>query len=90
MFTVYILYSKTADKYYVGHTNNVDIRLVKHNSPVFHNEFTRKNGPWVLVYKEDGYETRKEAVARETQIKKWKSRKMIEMLIKEQVGRVPK
>ena len=81
MFTVYILYSKAADKYYVGHTSNIEIRIAKHNSPVMHGEYTRKNGPWVLVYKEDGYESRKDAVARERQIKKWKSRKIIEKLI---------
>ena len=51
MFFVYILYSNNADKYYVGHTNNIDIRLVKHNSPVKFGEFTRKNGPWAPLFK---------------------------------------
>ena len=81
MFYVYILFSESANKYYIGHTNNIEIRLIKHNSPVMFGEFTRKNGPWKLMYSEDGFETRSDAMKREKQIKKWKSRKKIEDLI---------
>ncbi|MCP4551496.1 MAG: GIY-YIG nuclease family protein, partial [Bacteroidetes bacterium] len=32
MFHIYIIYSKSADKYYIGHTNDVDRRITEHNS----------------------------------------------------------
>ena len=32
-FSVYILYSKSADKYYIGHTKDMTRRLAEHNDP---------------------------------------------------------
>jgi hypothetical protein len=32
MFYVYILYSESADRYYIGHTNDPERRLVEHNT----------------------------------------------------------
>ena len=32
MYYIYILYSKTIDKYYIGSTSNVENRLAFHNS----------------------------------------------------------
>ncbi|MFZ5551579.1 MAG: GIY-YIG nuclease family protein, partial [Bacteroidota bacterium] len=29
-YTVYILYSKSAQKFYVGHTNDINERLIRH------------------------------------------------------------
>jgi putative endonuclease len=89
MFTVYILYSRTADRYYVGHTDNLEARLSSHNSPERRGEYTRRNGPWELAYHESGFSSRSGAMSREREIKKWKSRKMIERLIHSSVGRVP-
>jgi putative endonuclease len=56
----------------------MDERLRKHNSN--HKGFTGKTADWNLVYTEH-YQTKEKAVAREAQIKNWKSRKMIEKLI---------
>ena len=42
--------------------------------------FTGNKSDWKLVYSES-FKTREEAIEREFQIKKWKSRKMIEKLI---------
>ena len=33
MYSVYILYSESADKYYIGHTENIDKRIHQHNNP---------------------------------------------------------
>ena len=41
---------------------------------------TKNKGPWQLAYFEKYY-SEKEAIARERQIKSWKSRKTIEKLI---------
>ena len=90
MYTVYILYSQSANRYYVGHTDDIEARMANHNgSGPTHGRYTRKNGPWNLVYTEVGFNSRSEAVCRERQIKAWKSRKKIEQLIQRSVGRVP-
>jgi putative endonuclease len=53
-------------------------RLRKHNSN--HKGFTGSKADWVLKYFEE-YSSKPEAYKREIQVKKWKSRKMIEKLI---------
>ncbi|MCG2419194.1 GIY-YIG nuclease family protein, partial [Aequorivita sp. F47161] len=45
-----------------------------------HKGFTSKAKDWELKYSES-FATKAEAILREKQIKKWKSRKMIETLI---------
>ncbi|MFD2162079.1 GIY-YIG nuclease family protein [Paradesertivirga mongoliensis] len=44
MFAVYILYSQSLDKYYVGCTSDVSERLKKHNTN--HSGFTGKLLDW--------------------------------------------
>jgi len=78
MHTTYILFSKIKNKYYIGSTSDIQERLKKHNSN--HKGFTGGIGDWDFVYTEI-FETKIEAIKRELQIKKWKSRKMIEELI---------
>ena len=77
-FFVYILYSEKLNRFYIGQTYNLEERLRKHRSSTKH--FTGKAKDWVLKYTES-YSTRKEAIAREREIKKKKSRKYIEYLI---------
>ncbi len=78
-FTTYILYSKLADKYYVGFTADVIAeRLRKHNSN--HKGFTGKYNDWVIMYLEV-FDDKDNAIKREKEIKAWKSRIMIEKLI---------
>ena len=78
MFIVYILYSSHVDQYYVGHTQNMEDRLSRHNSG--RSLSTKKGKPWNLVYTET-FETRSEAMLREKAIKKMKSRTYLELLI---------
>ena len=78
MFYVYILYAAKYDRYYVGHCEDISIRLDRHNSKMVPS--TKPCIPWVLVYSET-YSTRQEATAREVYIKRMKSRKFIEGLI---------
>ena len=78
-FIVYILYSQTADKYYVGHTgDDLPERLRKHNSN--HSGFTGANNDWEIKLSEI-HHIKTDAIKREKEIKNWKSRKMIESLI---------
>ncbi|MEQ6118875.1 GIY-YIG nuclease family protein [Reichenbachiella sp. MALMAid0571] len=76
----YIIYSKSLDRFYIGHTNNMESRLSKHNA--HHKGFTGKVNDWVIVYNEE-YLSKSEAYARERQVKSWKSRKKINGLIGE-------
>ena len=87
VFFVYIL-ENPARKLYVGHTDNLDERVISHNrTDRISGKFTRKNGPWRMVWSEE-HETRVSAMAREKEIKKMKSsRWMRETLLN---GRVPK
>ena len=78
MFKVYILYSSQIDQYYVGHTQDIEDRLMRHNSG--RSLSTKKGKPWILMYTES-FDTRSEAMIREKAIKKMKSRAYIEQLI---------
>ncbi len=78
-FFVYILYSVTADKYYVGHTENIERRLSEHNNK--QTRFTSSLAKdWIVKYSKS-YITRTEAMKAERTIKSKKSRKYIEWLI---------
>ncbi|MFH0736277.1 MAG: GIY-YIG nuclease family protein [bacterium] len=79
MFYSYIIYSKTLDKYYIGSTENIEDRLARHKRGS--SKFTSRAKDWVLVYSEK-YDTKSEAIKREYEIKRQKSRKYIESLIK--------
>jgi putative endonuclease len=75
----YILFSSQLDKFYIGSTgSSIESRLQKHLTD--HSGFTAKTKDWKIVYSEE-YESIEEASKRERQIKKWKSRKMIEQLV---------
>ena len=78
MFYLYIIYSEKLDRYYVGHSADPGIRLTQHNCG--ESSFTSKASDWELVFQQS-FDTRKEAHARELEIKKKKSRKYIEWLI---------
>ena len=77
-FFVYILYSTSIDKYYVGYTNDIVRRLLEHNR--IKGKYTDKGIPWELVYKES-YADKVSAENREIEIKRKKSRKYIESLL---------
>jgi len=76
----YILFSEKLNKYYVGACIDMERRLLEHNGG--HSTFTSLGIPWELRYKEQ-YETLPEAKKREAYIKRMKSRKYIEELIKQ-------
>ena len=79
MYSVYILFSLLKNKYYVGYTGDeLSERIRKHNSN--HSGFTGKTLDWELKFKEI-YFSKAAAMKREKQIKKWKSRILIEKLI---------
>jgi putative endonuclease len=80
MFTVYILYSPSKDNFYVGFSGDISDRLVRHNDG--RSKSTAHGVPWELVYSEE-FPSRSEAMAREKQIKSWKSAAAIRRLSSE-------
>ena len=78
-YKVYILYSSSKDRYYIGQTNNIEDRIKRHNSG--RSKATKYGMPWKLVYTK-GFETRSEAMLYEMKLKSEKSREYIEELIK--------
>lgn len=79
IFFVYILYSEKIDRFYVGHTYDLNQRLAQHNAG--RTSSTKAGRPWKIVYKEE-YPDNIMANNREIKIKKMKSRKYIEELVK--------
>ena len=67
MFIVYILYSLSKKRYYVGQTNNLERRIHEHNSG--HTRSTKYGVPWEIIWSEE-FPDRSEASKREKQIKK--------------------
>jgi len=81
-FHVYILRSESTGQFYIGHTNDLVRRIEQHNDPKYSGSkhTKRSKGPWYCVYSEE-FNSRSEAMEREKQIKRYKSRKAIEQLI---------
>ena len=75
---VYILYSIRVDRYYVGSTDDLRWRLERHN--MGWGKYTQTGIPWEITYHET-FNSKSDALKREKQIKRKKSRKYIEELI---------
>ncbi|MFH1711735.1 MAG: GIY-YIG nuclease family protein [Patescibacteria group bacterium] len=78
MFSVYILYSASSDKYYIGSTADVEQRIKKHNSGS--SRSTKPHRPWILVH-EEKFDMRTDARKRENQIKKYKGGNALKRLL---------
>jgi putative endonuclease len=79
MFYVYVLHSAHTDKIYIGFTSNIEGRLNAHNHPS-NKGWTKSFMPWTLVYSEE-YELKKDAMAREKQLKSARGREFIYSII---------
>ena len=79
MAWLYILYSKEADRYYIGSTiGSVEARLCKHHTN--HGGYTSRFKDWEIVYREL-HDTPGEALKREMELKRWKDRKLLDRLV---------
>ncbi|MCH7401148.1 GIY-YIG nuclease family protein [Belliella kenyensis] len=79
-FYLYILYSPKFDKFYIGYSADLWIRLDQHNSGTFH-KFTSSYRPWGLSAVFKIGRDRSLAMKMEKFIKKQKSRSLLEKLI---------
>ncbi|MDQ2179569.1 GIY-YIG nuclease family protein [Marinifilum sp. D714] len=80
MFHIYILYSVSSDKYYIGYTENTSKRLYMHNNPI-DSKYTSKHLPWELKKSFEVGNNKTIALKMERKIKNMKSRKFIEKLL---------
>lgn len=78
MFYVYILKSKSCGRYYIGHTEDVDKRLERHNNGLVTS--TKHYIPWEIIHIEN-FQARTEAHKREVQIKSYKGGNAFKKLI---------
>lgn len=76
MATVYILYSESLGKFYIGSCLDFGIRMADHSSGVDKTSFTNKAKDWEVFFRKDelSYE---QARGIERHIKKMKSKKYI-------------
>jgi len=81
MFCVYIIYSQKLDRYYIGSSDNFDLRIKEHNSGLYSDAFTKRGIPWEKTIVLDGLSS-KQAYLIEKHLKKMKSKKYIQALIK--------
>ncbi|MFC2082306.1 GIY-YIG nuclease family protein [Bacteroidota bacterium] len=78
MYYVYILKSMSHDRFYIGHTKNIEKRLSDHNRGKV--KSTKPFVPWEIVYTEE-FKSKSEAFKREMQIKSYKSGEAFQHLV---------
>jgi putative endonuclease len=59
MFFTYILYSEKFDRFYIGQTNDLIKRILRHNNGYVHS--TKAFKPWKIVYFKE-FETRADSL----------------------------
>ena len=85
MFHTYVLRSQRTGRYYIRSTDNLEQRLIYHNTNK--TRYTRGKGPWHLAWSEL-HSSRAEVVKREREIKGWKSRPYMERMLNIESGSV--
>jgi putative endonuclease len=80
MYFIYIIYSEKSDKYYIGHSENPERRLIEHNTDP-RTTYTSKHRPWILKASVPVTNYKGDAVKIERKLKRLKSRKLIEKII---------
>lgn len=80
MFYFYIIHSKAADRFYIGHSSDPWERLKQHNTNTTE-KYTGENADWELKAVFQVIESKEEANKLEKFIRKQKSRKLVLKLI---------
>ena len=83
---VYIIYSPRKKLHYIGQTNDLEDRLLRHNTN--RNKFTKGKGPWELVisYK---CNSRSEAIQLENKLKSFKNSTKAVAYLKNLIQSIP-
>jgi putative endonuclease len=78
-FVVYLLYSVTSDKIYIGYTSNLIARFHSHNKFATKG-YTVKFRPWEVAYLEV-FQTKKDAMRREKELKSSQGRMFLKTVL---------
>jgi putative endonuclease len=79
MFCVYILFSQSLNRYYVGQSEDIARRKFWHDSDTFSKSFTKRSDDWITFLVVE-CTSRKQAVNIETHIKRMKSKNYLQNL----------
>jgi len=77
MFTTYILFSNSTQRFYTGHCEDFSVRLEQHNSG--RNKSTKYGIPWEIAFSRY-FNSRAEATSLEIKIKKRGAKRFLEDL----------
>ena len=86
-YSVYILYSREFNRYYIGQTNDLGKRIIRHNNGYV--KSTKAYRPWSIVFFKETID-RRSAVQLELKYKSYKSRQKIEELISSSLNEIKK
>ena len=78
-YFVYILFSESIQKFYIGQTQNIEKRLLRHNA--CSEKYTSKGVPWELVWC-TSKESRSDAIILERKLKNLKQSRLIRFMKK--------
>ncbi len=81
-YYLYILKSESANKHYIGISQNPDKRLEYHNT--LEKGFTSRYRPWEIKFRKE-YESKEEAMKAEKKLKSWKSKVMIQRVVSKEI-----
>ena len=73
-YYTYIIESITNQRWYIGHTNDIDRRLSEHNSG--QNKSTKGKGPWKLIFLKR-FDSNLDANRFELRLKRFRNKKFI-------------
>ena len=82
-YYVYLLQSELDQSWYIGHTNNLDKRLVQHNEGKSY--YTKRKIPWKVIYYEASF-SKMDAIAREKYLKSGMGRRYLKNRLKNQLN----
>ncbi|MCX6161586.1 MAG: GIY-YIG nuclease family protein [Ignavibacteriae bacterium] len=77
-FVTYVLYSDKHKRLYIGHSDNLDRRILQHNGGKVIS--TKPFVPYRLIYSEQ-FDNRSDAIIREKELKKTKGRRFLKGFI---------
>ncbi|WP_259071764.1 GIY-YIG nuclease family protein [Mucilaginibacter sp. X4EP1] len=84
MFTVYVLYSPSFYKIYIGYTPDINNRFLSHNE-LATKGYTIRYRPWEIAHTEE-FDTKTEALKREKYLKSAQGRKFAWNIIHQKFG----
>jgi putative endonuclease len=77
--SVYIIYSESLDKFYKGQTNDLSVRIMRHNMK--YEKATQNGAPWILIWSTTKL-SRSSAIILERKLKNLTRKRLIDFILK--------